>query len=272
MWPFRLFDTLWAVLPVALVFVAIRPLSARELRQFVGRYGVVVDDETGPTLKQGILRARVIRLILAAIGLSIHPLLSAVDVGVPHLGALLGLSGYLLGQLAATTLSPPGPSTVRRASLIPRHASDYFSRHLLLTPAVALVVSAVALTVYAVEPRAARPSETGYPLSIVAVAVAAVVMYGAVWFVVRRPQCVTSPALVAVDDALRAQSIHGIAATALAVSLVGTGSCLLEAFGAAQAPWLHVVGSIAAVATLVGGRGAWAYRTAPWHVTRTVSA
>jgi len=261
---------LWAVVPVVLAVVALRPVSARELTRFTNRYGLELKPGTMTAVTQSVRRGRTGRLVGAALGLSLYPVLLAFGVEIPSQSLAYGLVGYLVGAFM-TSLAPTSlEDEVRHASLVPRRPSDYLPRIALVTPAVAVVVSTAALIAYLIEPRRTVADFYGSPSGLAAAAIATVATFVAIRIVVARPQPVTSPEMVVVDDAVRTQAIHTLAGSGIAVALFGTGACLWAMGGAAAPGWLHITGFVAGVCALVGALYAWAFRSAPWRVERTM--
>jgi protein-S-isoprenylcysteine O-methyltransferase Ste14 len=103
-------------------------------------------------------------------------------------------------------------------------------------------------------------------------AVAVIATFIAIRVVVARPQPITTPGLVAIDDAVRTQAVHNLAGAGIAVALLGTSACLFEMGGYASPEWLHITGVIAAFGALAGTMAAWSFRGSPWRVQRTMPA
>jgi hypothetical protein len=271
-WTFGIENAIWSAVPVVLVLAAVRPVSEKALLGFQGRFGLDADDTSADQLPRLLFRNRAFRLIGAAIGLSIDPLLTLAGGRAPGLGLLYGLTGYLCGDVLATVTRRTDALGPRRASLSPRRATDYLSRLALITPAAAVGLGLAALLVYAIEPRRPLPSFTGSVIAIIPAIVAAAVTYGAIRIVVSRRQPVTTPDLIALDDSLRAQCVHSAAAIGGAVAFVGAASCLLQMGGYASPEWLHLTGLVLAVIALGLAVWVWGYRTTFWQVRRAVSA
>jgi hypothetical protein len=270
MWLYRVVNGLWAVLPVLFAVLAIRPVSAGELGKFTARYGLDVTPETVGAVTRSIRRGRAGRLAGAALGLSVYPVLYELGLTIPNQSAFYGFVGYLLGAFVTALVPGLPPADTRRASLLPRRASDYLPRAALVTPALAVGLSTLAVLIYDFEPRRAFADFSGTPDGLGLTAVAVIATFVAVRVVVVRPQPMTTPGLVAIDDAVRAQAVHTLAGAGIAVALLGTSACLFEMGGYASPEWLHLTGIIAAFGALVGTVAAWTFRGSPWRVERTM--
>jgi hypothetical protein len=263
--------SLWAIVPFVIALLAIRPVSARELSAFARRYGLATDPETLPAMTRSVQRSRTGRLAGAALGLSFYPVLSALGVSIPDASVAYGFVGYLLGAfVSALVPDSPYPHQERRASLVPRRPSDYLPRGALIMPAVAIVVSALAVIIYVFEPRRTAISFSGSLDGIFAAIAAGAATFIAIRVVVARPQPLTTPALVAVDDAERTQALHTLAGAGIAIALVGASACLFQMGGYAAPGWLHATGAIAALCALGGAVSAWMFRGRAWRVQRTM--
>jgi hypothetical protein len=268
MWAYRIFILVWGVLPVVLVLLALRPVSPRELNRFSVRYGVDASPETTPAMKRYIGRGRRGRLIGAAMGLSLYPILYAAGLSIPNQSVFYGVLGYLLGAFATALLPTARGTEGRSASLLPRRLTDYLPRTALVAPAVAVGIGAVAVIVYEIEPRRALPQTSGTTLGLVVSAIAALATYVAIRIVVARPQPIISPHLQAVDDAMRTQTLHTLGGAGMAIAFLGAASCLFEMGGYASAAWLSAVGLFTGVVTLIAAFSAWLFIGSAWRVPR----
>jgi hypothetical protein len=137
--------------------------------------------------------------------------------------------------------------------------------------AAPVAVSATADAVYQFEPHRSLPSFSGSPYGVALSATAVAATFVAIRILVTRSQPLTTPGLVAVDDALRTQAIHTLAAAGISIAFLGCSSSLLEMGGYASFEWLHVAGGIAGLCALIGAVLGWRFRTAAWHVPRTAA-
>lgn len=269
MWVYRVFLILWGALPIALAFSALRPVSPGEIRRFAVRYGVQETAESVSAMHKYIRLGRIGRLSGAAIGLSIHPVLYAVGLGIPNDSAYYGVIGYLLGAFLTALVPRSIGSGTRSASLSQRRLRDYLPRSALVAPMVAVAVSALAVIIYEVEPRRAIPEFSGSTVGLWVSVVAAVATFVAIRIVVARSQPVVTRPLVAVDDAMRTQTLHILNGAGMAIALLGTAACLFEMGGYAAPTWLHIVGQVAGLFALIGAVVAWMFIGASWRVPRT---
>jgi hypothetical protein len=151
----------------------------------------------------------------------------------PFTGVAGAYVGFLVGALYAELALSRPTGRRRAASLAPRTIGDYLPGHhlwgqRLLALAVA-AAGAVALGLDTGSPvwvdgRGASGRDA-VTVAVLAVAVAVAVEALERW-VVRRPQPLSRPDLVAADDAIRSQSVH---------TLCGSGLALLVLLGSAQA-------------------------------------
>jgi hypothetical protein len=202
--------------------------------------------------------------------LSLYPVLNAFHIGIPSQSLFYGLAGYLLGaSVTAVVPSSHGPEE-HRASLLPRLPSDYLPRAALITPLVAVGVSAVADLIYVIEPHRSFADFSGSVAGFPVAAIAVVTTLIAIRSVVARPQPLSTPALVAVDDAVRTQAVHVLAGVGVSLALFGAASCLLEMGGHASPEWLHIAGVVAGLFAFIGAIYALSLRGAPWRVQRSM--
>jgi hypothetical protein len=263
-------NSLWALVPVALAAIAMRPVSDSELRGFAGRYGIEVTPETLPVVKRAVRRGRTGRLVGAALGLSAYAVMFGAGVSIPNDGIVYAVVGYLLGAFVTALVPVSKGAGPRRASLVPRSPTDYLPRTALVSPIVAVVVSSVAIVVFEVEPHRLSPTFSGTAIAPAISAIAAAATLIAVKVVVARAQPVTTPGLVAVDDGLRTQALHTIAGSGIAVALIGTALALFEMGGHSAYTWLTILGVVLGICAMMGVVCAWGFRRAAWRVERPI--
>jgi len=271
MWAFRVLESCWAILPIVLAVLALRPVSRRELDRFSVRYSVMITPGTHTAMRWYIRVGRCGRLAGAVIGLILHPVLFVLGVGAPNVSLVYGIVGYLLGAFV-TSLFPRAPKALpRQASLAQRTLTDYLPRSALIALGAAIGAAALAVAVYEIEPRRTQPSFSGTSTAgLVFTVVVVLVTIVATRIVVARSQPITSSELVAVDDAMRAQAVHTLGGAGLAIALFGAASCLLEMGGYASPTWLHIAGGVAGAVAAMGAVAAWGLIGAAWRVPRQV--
>ncbi len=132
--------------------------------------------------------------------------------------------GYLVGALyAEVSLARPPAGARRAASLARRELEDYLPRRVLVAQRALAGAGALGVLAIGLVPYAAAVSNPGLPtLAIVALGVLAsgAGLEALERWLVRRPQPFTSPAVVAADNAIRAQSLHALAGAGLALLLL----------------------------------------------------
>jgi hypothetical protein len=142
------------------------------------------------------------------------------------------LAGTVGAELAVTR--PTGPEGV--ASLVPREPSGYLSRPLRWGPAAA---GALAAIVWAGVPflpgdhtsagtASLRADGVSIAAGIVFAAIVPLVVVGAQRWILRRPQPLVAPELVAADDAVRAASVRNLAAVGSVMVLLNLAGGLFQ--------------------------------------------
>ncbi len=257
------------VLAVAIPWALLR--AHRSDDGFVDRWGrdhgVELTGESRPMVRRYLRRARLLRTWGAVAGAIVPSLadfllngrVQVLGFGTDGEGAPLGFGtifvGYLIGALCAElTHVRPDAKGRRTASLIPRELSSYLPHGVLMAQRSVTAFAALATAALAVVPYSQSVSNPG-PAALIAIALALLGLGACLeaverW-VVRRPQPFISPPLVAVDDAIRAQSIRSVAGAGLALLLLyGCGVSL--ALQASENTLLHATMLIPAALFFVG--------------------
>jgi hypothetical protein len=220
-----------AVLVAAALVRAYGPVSDELVRRWAEAHGVELTAETRPVVEDYLHRARLFRTWGAIAGL-LAPTLLRPALGEPvHVAGFgeyeaspgeLGLVfvGYLAGAVfAEVAVSRPFDPARRSAALLPRELADYLPRGVLLLQrglAAACVLGTIALPLVPYGTSVATPS-WGSVLGFAAVIVAAAAgLERLERWIVRRAQPFVSEPLLAVDDAIRAQSVHSLAGAGVA--------------------------------------------------------
>jgi hypothetical protein len=237
-----------ALLAVAIPLVLTRAYARVDdelLADWARAHGIELTPKSRPMVAQYLRRARVLRTWGVIGGLLLPSLVELLVSGrvqvlgfgtdgsaAPYAGPIGGFVGYLVGALCAEISLPRPMDPARRsASLIPRDLADYLPGRLLLAQRAlgsAAVLGLLALGLVPYDPQSA--AQPDWPALLTGAAVVAGFSAGLEalerWLV-RRPQPFTSHALVAADDAIRAQSLHSLAGSGLALLLVAcSGICV----------------------------------------------
>ncbi len=242
--PLALAVLLAAIVPVVLTRAYAR-VDDELLAEWARAHGIELTPESRPIVARYLRRARVLRTWGALGGLLLPSLVDFAVSGrvqllgfgtdgsaAPYAGPIGGFIGYLVGALCAE-VSLARPVEPERRSASPDSAR---SRGLPSPPPVArptalgfaAVLGVLALGLVPYDPQNAGQPE--WPALLTGAAIVAAFSAGLEalerWLV-RRPQPFTSPALVAADDAIRAQSLHSLVGSGLALLLVVcSGICL----------------------------------------------
>ena len=236
----------WAAAPLLVLLIAYlcRPAGPREVDDFADRSGLATSRASRRFIAHHLTMGRRFRLVMVVAVLVLPPL-AGEALGASGGGFSLSstvvlwacMAGTLLAELSVTR--PTG--TARAASLVPREPAAYLSRPLLWGPVVAgLLAAAVWGGVAFLSPGpagsagsagGAGPSRADGPTIVAGVAFALLVpllVSGAQRWILRRPQPLVGPELVAADDAVRAASVRNLAALGSALVLLGLAAGLLQ--------------------------------------------
>jgi hypothetical protein len=185
--------------------------------------GLALNIENTPMVAWYLRNTRVLRLAGVFAGFVLPPLVGmAIGRFRGSETFIWAYVGYLLGALYAelSLVRPPG----RTATLDPRRLVDYLSGWVVnLQRALGGVTAMVAVVVLRL-PRDVRPSPVVTRPWILAVAVGGAVLAIGLEAIeralVRRPQPIVSRSMVEADDAIRAQSVHSVAGSGIAIQLL----------------------------------------------------
>lgn len=195
------------------------------LQQWARAHALDVTAENRPMVRWYLRTARVMRTWGALAGFFVPMAAAAAFDSSDSMPPVWVFVGYLLGALyAEVSLARPLPPGRRAASLVPRPLVAYLPRRLLMTQRVLGIAIALGCLAVAVVPSGTRSPWAAVRwwtwLGVVAGPALAVGLEWLQGWVVRRPQPFADPALVAADDAIRAQSVHSVSGSGLAVELV----------------------------------------------------
>jgi hypothetical protein len=223
------------IAPLALVR-AYAEIDDAELGEWGRTRGLELTPENRPLVASYLRGARVRRTWGTLAGLLFPTLMTLVSTGrleilgfgtetaTPYAGPLGAYLGYLLGALyAEVSLARPRAPARRSASLVPRELGDYLPRSLLRAQralGLAVVFGVIVIAVVPYPDGTTPPDTVGLLIGGAFFAAFAGGLEALERWVVRRAQPFTTPALVAADDAIRAQSVHSLAGSGLALLLV----------------------------------------------------
>jgi hypothetical protein len=198
------------------------------------------------------------------------------DSSSPYAGPMWIFIGYLVGApLAEVTLARPLDPVRRSASLVPRELSDYLPRRILLAQRAIGLVVLLGVAAIAVVPYSAgttKPDALGLLAGGALFAAFAAALEVLERWLVRRSQPFSTPALVAADDAIRAQSVHSVAGAGLALLLVACSGVFaaLTVCDVEVLRWTMWLPALAAFVLAI--RACFGIGHQPWRVTRHVGA
>jgi hypothetical protein len=236
-WPPVLALMLAVALPIALVR-AYAGVSGELLAEWARAHAVELTAQNRPVVARYLRTGRILRtwgvvaglLLPSVVELVLSGRLQVLGFGTdgrssPYAGPMGAFVGYLVGALFAEVSIARRIAPGRRsASVVPRELGQYMPPALLyaqraLGIAVALGAPALALVPYERSAGAVPPEILVLLAFGGAFAGFAVALEALERWIVRRPQPFTSPSLVAADDAIRAQSVHSLAGSGLALLL-----------------------------------------------------
>ena len=200
-------------------------------------HGLELTPETRPVVARYLAAARRLRALGALCGALLPTLVDLVlndrvqvlgfgadGNHAPFQGPITILLGYLAGALwAELALARPLAADRRQASLVRRELRDYLPRRLLHAQRALGATAVLGMLLAGLVPfdpaRAAEPSWEAVLAGAGIVAAFTVGLELLERWLVHRAQPFTSPALVAADDAIRAQSVHSVAGSGIALLL-----------------------------------------------------
>jgi len=220
------------VIALAVILLAIsRAYRDVGHHQFVDEWArahaLTLTPENRPMVGWYLRNARVLRTWGALGGLFLAPIaLAALGFDPQGFSGIWVFLGYLTGALYAELSLVRAADVERTASLVPRELAAYLPRRLLVAQrglGLVIAVGAVAAAIVPYDqrlPASLSPHRVGMlAAGLIGVAFMLGLERMQRWLV-ERPQPFTEPALVAADDAIRAQSVHSLAGSGLAVLLV----------------------------------------------------
>jgi len=244
------------------------PVSRARVRRFAERQQLPITATNGHLVIAYLATTRRWRTVGLLVGLAAFNTWALVHNGL-GLNSTALLAGWFVGALIAEArvlhLAPAGP---RQASLQPRRLPAYLGpiSRWVLPAAVGLTTAGMLIAVAF----AIRRGES--VVLVLAWWIAALVIAGVVWYtqlrVLRRPQPLAEPDVIAADDAVRSRSLHVLA---------GSGATLVLYCCIAQLGWVWLSVGVPdgraiiageAVATLLIPLLGYGIATASWRVRR----
>ncbi len=288
-WPAVIALILAVAVPVALVR-AYAKVSDELLAEWARAHAVELTPENRPVVARYLRSGRVLRTWGVVGGLLLPSIVELVVSGriqllgfgtdgtsAPYAGPMGAFVGYLLGAVIAEVSIARRIDPARRsASVVPRELEQYMPRVLLYAQralGIAVLAGALALGVVPFKQSAGDVEPQWLALLTFGVALAAFAagLEALERWVVRRPQPFTSPSLVAADDAIRAQSVHSLAGSGLALLLVAF-SGVFFGLATSDVAVLRATMWLPAVATLLLAiRACMDVAHRPWRVRRAVA-
>ena len=212
-------------------------MSGGQLVHWAQARGLELTPENRPVVARYLRRARLLPVCCAIAGVLLPTLVELLwhgelvilgfhsdGSGAPYAGPFEVYIGYLLGALCAeVSLARPRDPARRSASLVPRELEAYLPRRLLVAQRALGVAVVLGVIVTGLVPYPSPASDPDWSALLPGAAffgAFAVGLEALERWIVRRPQPFTSPSLVAADDAIRAQSVHALAGSGLALLLV----------------------------------------------------
>jgi hypothetical protein len=288
-WPPVIALVLAVAVPLALVR-AYAKAHGELLEEWARAHAVELTPENRPVVVRYLRTGRILRTWGVVGGLLLPSVVELVLSGrvqllgfgtdgtaAPYAGPMGAFVGYLVGALCAEVSTARRVDPARRsASLVPRELGQYMPRVLLYAQralGIAVLLGALVLGVVpfdrsagAVEPQWLVLLTFGGAFAALAVGLEALERW-----VVRRPQPFISPPLVAADDAIRAQSVHSLAGSGLALLLVACSGIFLG-LATSDVALLRATMWLPAVATLLLAiRACMDVGHRPWRVRRPVA-
>jgi hypothetical protein len=262
-------------------------MSEDQLVHWAHARGLELTPDNRPVVARYLRRARVLRTCGALAGVLLPTLVELVwhgrlvllgfhtdGSGAPYAGPMEAYIGYLLGALCAEiSLVRPRDPARRSASLAPRELDGYLPRRLLLAQRALAVVVVLGVFATGLVPYPSAASDPDWSALVTGAAffgAFAIALEIVERWIVRRPQPFTSASLVAADDAIRAQSVHTLAGSGLALLLLALSGvfAVLTASDVDLLNWTMWLPALAAFVLSI--RACLDIGQQPWRVRRRV--
>jgi hypothetical protein len=267
----------------AFVWAAMLPSEGR-IARWSSHYGLALTD-SNRSLVGGYLRTtRSLQVAGGGLGWLLSPMYTTLfgrPFPLTDNWVLLAVAGYLLGAAVAevTFLRKSRPhSSVRAAALAQRRLSDYIPRATVWAIRMLPLTSVSLAVIYAFVPKNLQRTVDPSVAFMIASSVLVVVLAALIeWFlrtIVTRPQPAITNDFLAADDAIRAASIHSLAAAGIALILlsigwaaVSLGDVVTSNVFSELLPWFAVACDLGALVAWIG-----LGHLATWRVRRGAPA
>ncbi len=275
------------VVPVVLVR-AYAAVGEPQLADWAGAHGFELTADNRTLVAHYLRRARVLRSWGAIAGLLLPTLVDLAVNGrfevmgfgsdgsaAPFQGPMTIFIGYLIGALCAElSVARRVEPANRSASLVPRVLADYLPRRLVRAQralGLAVVLGVLALGVVPYEHPISQPAWLGLLMGAALFAAFAFTLEALERWLVRRPQPFSNSTLIAADDAIRAQSLHALAGSGLALLLISLSGVSI-ALAASEVTVLRwTMWPLAAIAFILSVRAGVDIVRRPWRVRRPIA-
>jgi len=209
-------------------------LSNTYLAKWTKAHGVEVTDQNRDVVRRYLLRGRRIRTAGGMAGY-LGYYIWAVVVDPTHAGfwwIVATFAGYLIGAAVAEIWAfRPQAGRVRAASLAPRRITDYVPTPAVVAVRAIPIALLVLIACWPLIPDRRNEYHYVFPGVVIRPSIWPVLLWAGgatlLWVfievtarrIVRRPQPLTEPDLIAADDAIRSTAIHGLVGAGLALML-----------------------------------------------------
>lgn len=264
----RLVIIVIVAIPVSRAF---RPLDPAFVQEWADAHALTITPVNRPLVEHYLATARKLRTLGAVAGLFLAPLLVwAVGAEGGRANLFWILPGYLLGALYAELALNRPLDAKRAAALTPRHVADYLPQRLLLAQRTAGVLCALGGVVVAMSGLGQESASDGALLAPATIGTALAIGLELIErHIVRRPQPVVAPDLLAADDAIRSQSVHSVAGSGVAMLLLAAGAVPFAVAQSTDEPLRGLLSLAIVLLSFVGPFVAWLYYGhRAWRVRR----
>lgn len=271
-------DTLQAAVQVAIAAVlrclGLRPVGRRQLKRFVERFGVALDEEDCEFVAARLRRSRAMRSTAAAAGVLVTGLpayMNIIDVERASDFAVAPVANawmfaVAVAAVAAEVLLVQRPIRKGEAAVAERRPEHYVSTR---WPRIAAGLSVAAVGAYGVGVAGGYDDMLEGSTGLVGAVIALVAVTVGLRRIADRPRLDTTGHLRAIDDALRAYGAHHVVGAAVALSAMSLSLASQPVFNDV-APVLNLVVGLLGPASL----GVWhaLARNEPWRVPQPAGA